>query len=128
MPVSVDHIIDALASLGGKAHLDDIVRRVKEIAPPPLPVDVGASVRARVQERCAEAESYKGGDNLFYSVHGVKERKGWWGLRSDPLNVSERDAFQDGADAFIEDEEGRSKVRIHLRRERSRRLVKEFKK
>lgn len=127
MGISVDHIVDALASLGGKAHLDDIVNRVSEIAPPPLPVDVGASVRARLQERCKEALSYKGGVDLFYSVYGIEARRGWWGLRHDPLSVSEPDGFQDGAEPFVDDEEGRATLRIHLRRERSSKLVRAFK-
>ncbi len=127
MPVSVDHIVDALASLGGRAHLDDIVRRVTEISPPPLPQDIGASVRARIQERCKEAKSYKGGEDIFFSVHGVAARQGWWGLRDDPLSVASPDGFQDGADAFMEEEEGKARLRIHLRRERSQKLVLAFK-
>ena len=55
MPISVSHIVEALSSLGGEAHLDQIVERVEQIAQPPLPADPGASIRARIQERCAEA-------------------------------------------------------------------------
>jgi putative restriction endonuclease len=127
MPVTTDLIVDALSSLGGTAHLDEIVRRVTEIAPPPLPADVGASVRARIQERCSETQSFKGREDLFFSVHGVDARRGFWGLREDVLSPISADGFQDGADSFIEDEEGRAALRIHLRRERSRRLVDAFK-
>ena len=127
MPVSVGHIIDALSSLGGEAHLDQIVARVRQIAPPPLPADVGASVRGRIQERCSEAQSYKGGEDLFASVHGVAARRGVWRLRRDDLNPANPDAVLDGADAEIEAEEGRANLRIHLRRERSRKLIAAFK-
>lgn len=127
MPISVGHIIEALSSLGGEAHLDEIVRRVTEIAPTPLPADPGASVRARIQERCAETKSFKGGDDLFESVHGVAARRGEWRLRSDPLDPSNPDNFQDGAEAFLEADEGRAALRIHLRRERSQKLINAFK-
>jgi len=128
MPISVGHIVDALASLGGEAHLDKIVARVIQIAPEPHPVSPGASIRARIQERCAETESYKGREDLFQSVYGVDARRGFWRLRADPLAPSNSDGVLDGADAFLEAEEGRATLRIHLRRERSRRLIEAFKK
>jgi predicted HNH restriction endonuclease len=127
MPVSVAHIIEALSSLGGEAHLNEITERVKQIAPKPHPYTIYQVIRARLQERCAEAKSYKGIDNLFESVHGVEARKGVWRLRSDSLDPSNRDGVQDGAEAFFEDEEGRAELRIHLRRERSRKLIVAFK-
>lgn len=127
MPITVAHIVEALSALGGEAHLDAIVERVLLIAPAPIPIDPGASVRGRLQERCAETASYQGRENLFESVHGIKARKGVWRLRSDILSPSEPDGLQDGADVFIEAEEGRANLRIHLRRERSRKLVEAFK-
>lgn len=127
MGVSVDHIVEALAELGGQAHLDDIIARVSSIAPAPLPVDVGASVRARIQERCAEAKSFKGGANLFFSVHGVDARRGVWGLRIDALSPSNPDGALDDAEAHIEHPEGKAELRIHLRRERSVALIRSFK-
>lgn len=127
MTISVGHIVEALSSLGGEAHLSAIVSRVIRIAPAPLPQYPGASVRARIQERCAEAASFKGGEDLFESVHGVAARKGVWRLRLDPLNPGSVDGFNDGAEPFVEAEEGRATLRIHLRRERSRKLVEAFK-
>jgi 5-methylcytosine-specific restriction endonuclease McrA len=127
MPISIGHIVDALSSLGGEAYLDEIVGRVKEIASLPLPADPGASVRGRIQERCAETASYLGRENLFESVYGVEARRGIGRLRSDPLDPAQSDGVQDGADAFIEADEGRANLRIHLRRERSRKLINAFK-
>ncbi|WP_412103256.1 HNH endonuclease [Pseudooceanicola marinus] len=127
MPISVEHIVDALSSLGGEAHLDKIVERVALIAPPPLPRDPGASIRARIQERCAEAKSYKGGENLFESKFGVNARRGVWKLRLDQLSPSNPDNIQDGSDAFISAPEGKAALRIHLRRERSKKLIDAFK-
>jgi putative restriction endonuclease len=127
MPISVGHIVDALSSLGGEAHLDKIEERVRQIAPAPLPSDPGASIRGRIQERCAEAASFLGGENLFESVHGINARKGVWRLRTDPLNPANLDSVQDGVDAFLEAEEGRATLRVHLRRERSKTLIEAFK-
>jgi predicted HNH restriction endonuclease len=127
MPVSVAHIVEALASLGGEARLSAIIQRVEEISPKPLPVDVGASVRARIQERCAQTASFKGGDDIFESVHGVDARKGVWRLKSDPLSPNNPDNIYDGADLFIEASEGRLNLRVHLRHERSRKLIENFK-
>lgn len=76
MGISVDHIIEALASLGGEAHLSEIESKVLEIAPLPHPVDPQASIRARIQERCMEASSYKGRKNIFESVYGVRAKGG----------------------------------------------------
>ncbi len=127
MPVTVELIVDALSFLGGVAHIDEIVRRVLATACPPLPNDVAASVRGRLQERCAEAQSFKGGVSLFASVHGVAARQGIWRLRCDTLRPSDADAVFDGTEPFIQAEEGRLNLRLHLRRERSSELIKAFK-
>lgn len=127
MPVRVDDIIEALSTLGGEAHNSQIEQVVRQIAPPPLPVDVGAVIRARIQERTLETDSYKGGEILFESVHGVRARKGVWRLVVDPLRSTDPDGFHDPAETEIEAEEWRAKLRIHLRRERSRSLVAAFK-
>jgi hypothetical protein len=127
MPIFVSHIVEALSSLGGEAHLDEIVQQVVQIAPTPLPEDPGASIRARMQECCAEAKSYKGSEDLFESVFGINARKGVWRLRTDPLSPSNPDGIQDGADAFISAQEGKTSLRIHLRRERSKKLIDAFK-
>lgn len=127
MPVSVGHIVEALSSLGGEAHLDEITERVKQIAPKPHPKSIYQMIRARLQERCSQAKSYKGLEDLFECVHGVEARRGVWRLRVDGLNPSNPDGVQDGVEAFMEDEEGRASLRIHLRRERSKKLINAFK-
>ena len=127
MGISVGHIIEALSLLGGEAHLKDIEQMVVKIAPLPHPKEPQASIRARIQERCAETASYLQRENLFESVYGVQEKKGFWRLRADPLNPSSPYGFQDGAEAFVEAEEGRVNLKIHLRRERSKKLIDAFK-
>lgn len=127
MPIAVSHIVEALSQLGGQAHLDQIVAKVMEIAPEPHPLDPGASIRARIQERCAEAQSFKNGVVLFASVHGVAARKGVWRLKDDQLAPDNEDAVLDGAETDIEAQEGKASLRIHLRRERSRKLIEKFK-
>lgn len=123
----MDDIVEALSSLGGEAHNSQIEATVRKLAPPPLPIDVGAVIRARIQERTLETRSYKGGEVLFESVHGVEARKGVWRLLADPLSSSNADSFHDPAETVVEAEEWRAKLRIHLRRERSRSLVDTFK-
>jgi hypothetical protein len=76
MGISVGHIIEALSLLGGEAHLKDIEQMVVKIAPLPHPKEPQASIRARIQERCAETASYLQRENLFESVYGVQEKKG----------------------------------------------------
>ena len=128
MALTVDLIVEALASLGGRAHLSDITARVRQLATTPLPVSTEAIIRARLQERASDTQSYKpGAPDLFFSVYGVEARKGWWGLRSDPLSISDPDGFQDSAEVDLEAEEGRATLHIHLRRERSRLLIERFK-
>ncbi len=129
MPISVSHIVDALSILGGEAHLDAIVAQVRQIAPKPHPVAFGDIIRARLQERCREAKSYKpGAPDLFASVHGVAARQGVWRLKAaDPLSITNPDGMQDGVEADVGTEEGRASLRIHLRRERSRKLIADFK-
>lgn len=127
MPVTVDHVIEALSSLGGTGHNSEIAAIVRQIAPPPFPVDIEAVVRARLQERCAEAKSFKGGQAIVKSVHGIEARRGYWQLLEDPLAVSNADGFQDGVEPFVLAEEWRSQLRMHLRRERSSKLIRAFK-
>ena len=60
-------------------------------------------------------------------MFGVDARKGVWRLKDDPLAPGNRDGVLDDAEADIEAEEGRATLRIHLRRERSRKLITAFK-
>ncbi len=128
MPVSTVHIVEALSQLGGEAHLDAIVARVREIAPKPLPQSVRPIIRARIQERCKEAESYRPGyPVLFDSVYGVAKRRGVWRLKHDALGSANPDLLLDPAEDEDGQVEGRAVLRIHLRRERSKKLVADFK-
>ena len=128
MPVSTVHIVEALSQLGGEAHLDAIVARVRELAPKPLPQSVRPIVRARIQERCKETESYRPGyPDLFESVYGVAQRRGVWRLRHDSFGSANPDLLLDPAEDGEGEAEGRAILRIHLRRERSKKLVADFK-
>lgn len=127
MPISVSHIVDALASLGGEAHLTDIERRVREIAPAPMPTSAAAIIRGRLQNFSSDTSSYTGQVDLFESVHGVAARRGIWRLRLAPRSGSSGDNVEDGAEAFIAADEGRAKLRLHLLRERSKKLIDAFK-
>lgn len=126
MPITVDLIIDALESLGGEGHLDEITQAVLQRAQKPYGKTPENTIRARLQNNCSESKHFIGED-LFVSVHGLNARKGVWALRQPHLNPSNPDVVFDGVDAF-ESEEGRAVLRTHLRRERSRQLIREFKK
>lgn len=127
MPIRPEHIVEALSQLGGEAHLDEIVPRVVALVPDHQARSPAASVRARLQEYCSASPHYKGRDDLFESVHGLAARAGVWRLRSDELSAAHPDSVIDGAEAEIEAVEGRAVLRMHLRRERSRKLIETFK-
>jgi len=125
MPITVGDIVEGLSSLGGRAHLSEITKAVRQIATPPLPPSTENVIRGRLQEHSSDALSYKGKRDLFRSVHGVDARMGIWELRTDELQPGNLDGMFDDAEpsAF----EGALRLRQHLRRERSKKLVTEFK-
>ncbi|WP_156956806.1 HNH endonuclease [Sphingomonas astaxanthinifaciens] len=125
MPITVGDIVEALSALGGEAHLAQITEAVRKIATPPLPPSTENVIRGRLQEHSSDAQSFKGKRDLFRSVHGVAARRGIWALREDELQPKNLDAMYDDAEpsAF----EGALKLRQHLRRERSKKLVSDFK-
>ena len=127
MPISVSHIVEALSSLGGQAHLTDIVKRVVEIAPAPIPPSADAIVRGRLQNYSSDTKSFNKQADLFHCVYGVEARKGVWSLRSSSADEEPLDKVIDGAEAFLDALEGQVKLRIHLSRERSRKLIIAFK-
>lgn len=127
MPVSVSHIVEALASLGGEAHLQDITERVEAIAPEPLPRSIDAIVRGRLQNYSSDTSSYTHKADLFECVHGVAARKGIWRLRSVGSIEPAEGEISDGAEAFVEAAEGKAKLVLHLKRERGHALIAAFK-
>jgi hypothetical protein len=63
---------------------------------------------------------------VFYSVEGIG--RGIWALRAeDPLSPRNQDGLIDASEQEFSDLEGQLSLRAHLRRERSRKLVREFK-
>lgn len=80
----LSEITEALKSLGGKGHLNDICRIMKErgklqsILTNPAWTN---AVSREIQSHCTDAQSYvEGNDDLFYSVEGIGS--GVWGLRN----------------------------------------------
>lgn len=127
MPITVDLIIDALETLGGgPADIDMITVEVLKIAQPPFGKTPPATIRGRLRDHCIDDEGNSRGKALFKSVYGLSAAKGVWALAERTLDPTNRDVVLDGADAF-ETEEGRAILRTHLRRERSRKLILEFK-
>lgn len=126
MPIRPEHIVEALSQLGGEAHLDQLVPKVVEIVPDHKAASPAASVRARLQENWAGSAHFKGND-LFENVYGPAARAGVWRLKSDLLAPGNPDSVLDGAEADIGTQEGRATLRVHMRRERSRKLINQFK-
>ncbi|WP_200947907.1 HNH endonuclease [Brevundimonas sp. Root608] len=115
-----------MSQLGGEAHLDQLVPKVVEIVPDHKAASPAARVRARLQENWAGSAHFKGND-LFENVYGPAARAGVWRLKSDLLAPGNPDSVLDGAEADIEAQEGRATLRVHMRRERSRKLINDFK-
>ena len=129
MPVSLDHVVQALIALGGQGHSKEIGENVLRIAPEPHPEKIGRSVRPYLHQNCAQSRSYrKGAPHLFESVYGIDEEAGVWRLANidtDSLNGKFDLFIEAGED--LEDEEGKAILRVHLLRERSKSLVNAFK-
>jgi putative restriction endonuclease len=127
VPIRPEHIVEALSQLGGEAHLDQLVPKVIELVPDHEAKNPAASVRARLQNYCAASPHYLDRGDLFESVHGLAKRAGVWRLKSDVLSPKDSDGVLDPTEVEIEAQEGRAVLRVHLRRERSRKLINDFK-
>ena len=82
-PSYIDEIIAALEELGGTASLKEITDKIEQngrltyIQTNPNWKD---NVRATIQRHCSATSSYRGAEDVFYSVYGLGE--GYWGLNS----------------------------------------------
>lgn len=117
-----EDIIKALNMLGGEASWSDIFNAIKKIRPPEkLTKTWENTVRTEVFHYSSDSDSYLNGEDLFYSVEGI--RKGIWGLRkfdSDKIIV---DLTEDD----ISFPEGKLILKKHITRERNPSLVREAK-
>lgn len=128
MPISVSHVEEALRQLGGEAQIGDILRKVLEIAPPPHSRNARNIIRGRLYQFSSQTTAYKDGTpDLFESVDGLDANTGRWRLKVSPLPADDLDTVLDEAEADIGVPEGRRRLRVHLGRERSRRLINDFK-
>ena len=86
MPNGVSYlseIVAALFELGGMGSLREITERIKNrglLASMHSNRNWRNNVRAVIQRHCSQTQSYRGAEDLFYSVYGLGE--GYWGLRS----------------------------------------------
>lgn len=81
----LDEVIDAIRSLGGKAHYDDIYqkildRRIMNFDDNP---NWRAAVRQNIEMYSSDSDAFSGKRDVFYSVEG--KGKGIWGLRPEYL-------------------------------------------
>lgn len=79
----IGEIIRALKQLGGAASLAEINEQIYNNGTMPY-IRTNSNwkdnVRATIQRHCKSTRSYKGAEDLFYSVYGLGE--GFWGLKS----------------------------------------------
>lgn len=82
-PSYIDETIAALEELGGTASLKEITDKIEQngrltyIQTNPNWKD---NVRATIQRHCSATRSYRGAEDVFFSVYGLGE--GYWGLNS----------------------------------------------
>jgi len=128
LPISVSHVVRALEELGGEAQIGDILRVVRQIAPPPLPPSARNVIRGRLYQFSSQTSSYKAGTpDLFESVDGLAANTGRWRLKGYAGTDDHSDEFLEAVEAEIEAAEGRRRLRVHLARERSKNLINTFK-
>ena len=75
----LDHIIQALKNLGGKANYTEIYEEYEKISGINLTLGRKAGIRKTIEDHSSDSMNYKGKKDLFYSVHGIGN--GTWGLR-----------------------------------------------
>lgn len=123
MPITPGLIVDALITLGGEAHYNDIADYIVATSPPPFPANPAASVRARLQERSSGYKAYLGEQDLFESDRD----SGIWRFRSwaPPPPVQAMPVHEDRAG--YEAQEGALVLKMHYARERDPKLVAKFK-
>jgi putative restriction endonuclease len=128
VPISVHHVEEALRQLGGEAQIGDILAKVLEIAPPPHSPNARNIIRGRLYQFSSQTSAHKAGTpDLFESVDGLAANTGRWRLKGYQGAVADPDAVLDETEAEIEAVEGRRRLRVHLGRERSKKLINAFK-
>lgn len=128
MPISVRHVEEALRQLGGEAQIGDILTRVLEIAPPPHSPNARNIIRGRLYQFSSQTSAYEEGTpDLFESVDGLAANTGRWRLKGYHAAADNSDAVLEDTEAEIEAAEGRRRLRVHLSRERSKKLIDAFK-
>jgi putative restriction endonuclease len=118
-----DIIVEALKDLAGPAHLSSIYERVDELSGGRIAQE---TVRGRLEDHSSDSNVWRNSKqkrpDLFKSL-GIGS--GWWCLRSFEEEQKARDYFEDAAD--MEFSEGLAYLHVHLKRERSKELIKKFK-
>lgn len=102
-PTYLSEIISSLEQLGGAASLKEINETIRQNGTLPSIFTNPKwtnNVSAEIQRHCRATKSYRGADDLFYSVYGLGE--GYWGLNTykeklanfDELNPIEQRQIQ----------------------------------
>lgn len=86
----LSEIIRALKQLGGVGSLTEIQNNIEQRNTMPYiysNANWKDNVRATIQRHCKETRSYRGAEDLFYSVYGLGE--GFWGLKEYKETISQ---------------------------------------
>ncbi len=75
----LDIVILALNNLGGQGKYADIYNECEKIYGGILSYGQKAGIRKIIENHSSDSKSYKGQQDIFYSVNGIGE--GVWGLR-----------------------------------------------
>lgn len=84
-PINQHDIIDALIENGYECHLSNIYKTIKKNKTPEiLTKNFEETIRSLIYNHSSDSIHYKPNKpNYFYSLHGVGNRMGFWGLRKE---------------------------------------------
>ncbi len=129
----VEAIVEALENLGGEAHYRDITEYIikKQLYDFSRTNKPDNTVSKQLQSNSLST-SY-GNEDIFYSVHGVEQRKGIWGLvkKHNKITINEfadLENIENPSDIDTEYNEGKEQLKLHKTYERSATLIREAKK
>lgn len=110
----ISSIEAALRNLGGQARTPEIAAEIRRSFPGPHPRTLLDSIRGRLQECSSDSKHFRGKEDLFYRVNGI--RGGVWGLRANRDSAAE-EAEEPKLEEFIARLEGGAQPNLGDERE-----------
>lgn len=116
-----ERLYKAIEKLGGEALLEDIYKEIENSGVDLTPA-YQTTIRGIILKNSSDSAGYQGKRDWFYSVEG--KGKGSWGIREYVDDVGKGNVTEDD----VSFPEGKEKLKQHVARERSPKLVREAKK